>query len=81
MSRSPCQKTDECRCECGYRCGGPGRCKLGVFECLRQEEGHFVRDCDHDFSGPLQQIDGLTQSVVCQKCGTSAMAHDMRCGP
>ena len=73
--------TAPCECRCGYRCGGPGACKLGVIECLQQEDGHFVRDCGHDFSGPLVKIDELSSSVVCQKCGLSAAAHDMAVGP
>jgi hypothetical protein len=72
----------ECRCNCGYRCGGPGTCKLGVSECLSQDDGkHFVRDCGHDFSGPLVRIDDCSQSVVCQKCGMSALGHDCMVGP
>lgn len=70
-----------CECRCGYRCGGPGVCKLDVFDCLQQEEGHFVRDCDHDFSGELVAVDKNSMSKVCQKCGLSALAHDMIVGP
>lgn len=71
----------KCRCNCGYSCGGPGRCVLSVTECLSQAEGHYERDCDHDFSGPLVELDELTASVVCQECGLSSMAHDMSRGP
>ena len=70
-----------CRCECGYRCGGPGRCKLDPLECLAQDEGHFVKDCDHDFSGPLVAFDSGSYSVVCQKCGMAAASHDSWRGP
>ena len=79
--------TEPCRCECGYRCGGPGRCELDVFECLERDDGkHFVRDCDHDFSGPMKEFrDSVTGcsggSVHCQKCDMSAMAHDEINGP
>lgn len=76
-----CPPKSNCRCNCGYECGGPGRCKLDVFECLQQETGHFVRDCEHDFSGPLKDMGGGCASVVCQKCEMSAMAHDEWCGP
>lgn len=68
-----------CRCNCGYTCGGPGRCKLGIQECL--DAGHFVKDCGHDFSGPLKDIGNRCMSVVCQKCGLSALGHDEWAGP
>jgi len=75
-----------CRCECGYRCGGPGRCELSIDECLLKDDGkHFVRDCEHDFSGPLVEFKmpggGGGASVHCQKCDMSAMTHDEWCGP
>lgn len=70
--------SDCCRCECGYRCGGPGVCKAGLIECI---EKHFVRDCDHDFSGPMVQVGERERSVLCQKCGMSAMGHDCMVGP
>lgn len=71
-----------CRCGCGYRCGGPGVCKLKPLECLQQAEGHFVRDCDHDFTGPTwTSDDGCMSSVTCAKCGLTAIGHDMRVGP
>lgn len=70
-----------CRCNCGYTCGGPGKCEVfrrDVLECI---EKHFVKDCDHDFSGELKKVDEYTHSVECQKCGMSAMAHDCWVGP
>jgi len=70
-----------CRCDCGYRCGGPGVCSLEVMDCLQQETGHFTRDCDHDFSGPMKEFSAGTQSVVCQKCQLPAINHDMAVGP
>ena len=70
--------TTPCECRCGYRCGGPGVCELDILDCI---ERHFVRDCGHDFSGPLVKIDELSSSVVCQKCGLSAAAHDAVVGP
>ncbi len=70
-----------CRCNCGYRCGGPGRCKLDVSECLQQTDGkHFVRDCEHDFGGTLI-LTNYGGSVACQKCGELAETHDMMVGP
>lgn len=71
--------SEPCRCNCGYMCGGPGVCKLSLMGCLAA--GHFVKDCDHDFGGDLVDMGGGGQSVVCQKCGMSALAHDCRCGP
>lgn len=72
----------ECRCDCGYRCGGPGRCSLDVFECLATNDGkHFVRDCAHKFGGPLIDLGRGCHSVACQTCGLSAMTHDEWCGP
>ena len=71
-----------CRCECGYRCGGPGVCKLSLDECLSTQDGnHFVQDCEHRFDGEIRRIDEYAYSVVCSRCGLSEMAHDMRCGP
>lgn len=71
-----------CRCDCGYRCGGPGVCKLNIEACLTRVDGkHFVRDCEHDFSGPLERIGALEHSVRCKNCGMSALAHDMAVGP
>ena len=38
--------------------------------------------CQHTWDGPDIQIeDGLGYSVTCSRCGTSALSHDMRCGP
>ena len=71
-----------CRCECGYRCGGPGTCKLDLFECLKMQDGnHFVRDCDHNFAdGPMVEWDtGASES--CARCGMLAITHDMAVGP
>ncbi len=71
----------ECKCNCGYRCGGPGKCKLGVMECLEQKgQDHFVRDCGHDFSGPFVHFPS-GGSVTCKACDTTAMHHDMAVGP
>lgn len=71
-----------CQCRCGYRCGGRGRCKLGLFECLAQTEGHFVVDCDHKWDGPVwTSEDELSMSVTCSACGAVRMHHDMRAGP
>jgi hypothetical protein len=73
---------ERCRCNCGYRCGGPGRCSLGVLECLAQPEGHYVRDCDHDWTGPEHRSeDGSISSATCARCGVVAIYHDMRVGP
>ena len=66
-----------CHCACGYRCGGPGVCKLSIQDCLAA--GHFVRDCGHDFSGWREFDRGGT--AVCTKCGAAAISHDSRCGP
>jgi len=71
-----------CRCTCGYRCGGPGKCELPWADCIAKSDGkHFVRDCDHKFEGPMvDQGDGC-HSVVCSVCGMSCMSHDMMVGP
>jgi len=71
---------ETCRCECGYRCGGPGVCELGIIECL-QTEGHYVRDCDHTYGGEMKDQGDGSFSVVCTVCGTSAIAHDTMVGP
>lgn len=78
---SDCNHQKDCRCECGYRCGGPGRCTLGVFECLQQTDGkHFVRDCDHKFGGAMIKT-GHGGSVACLTCGMLAETHDMMVRP
>jgi len=70
-----------CRCNCGYRCGGPGTCKDR--KCLSRDDGkHFVRDCDHTWDGPAwTSEDGLMSSGTCSRCGITAVGHDMRVGP
>jgi len=73
---------ESCRCECGYRCGGPGTCKLDVMDCLEKGDGkHFVRDCDHKFEGPLKDMGDGASSIVCSICDTSALGHDCVVGP
>ena len=70
-----------CRCDCGYRCGGPGTCKLGALECLQQTDGnHFVKDCDHDFSGPMIEVP-MGSTRTCTKCDMTALGHDFMNGP
>lgn len=73
---------EECRCECGYRCGGPGKCKMSMDECLGSNNNeHFVRDCGHNFKGPLVDQGNGAMSIECQSCGLSAMDHDCAKGP
>jgi hypothetical protein len=75
MNKTPC------RCTCGYTCGGPGKCLLPLSECLAQ---HFKKDCEHDFTGPVETagfLGGSFSSVSCSKCGMLAISHDMRFGP
>jgi len=61
-----------CKCNCGYRCGGPGSCKLSALECLRQtDDKHFVRDCGHKFDGPWKELEN-GGSVTCSICGITA---------
>ena len=75
-------ETKKHECRCGYRCGGPGRCKLDILECLGKTDGkHYVRDCDHDFqSGPWVNLADGGGSSSCA-CGLTACSHDMRVGP
>lgn len=69
-----------CVCKCGYSCGR--QCGLPIMECM---EKHYTRDCEHDFTGPLQEVamggNVHARSKLCSKCGTSAIHHDMRVGP
>ena len=71
-----------CKCNCGYTCGGPGICILWsedkVDECI---DKHFVKDCEHSFSGELVEIGDNCKSILCQKCGMAAISHDMAVGP
>lgn len=68
-----------CICNCGYLCGGPGRCAMDPLECLQQPQGHFVKDCHHKFT--KWRTESYGGSMYCEVCGMSAMSHDMRCGP
>ena len=69
---------EQCRCECGYTCGGAGRCELPIMECI---DRHYVKDCDHEFLGPWwQSPDGLVKSATCTKCSTTAISHDVLVG-
>jgi hypothetical protein len=53
-----------------------------MLECLAAPEGHFVKDCDHKWDGPMyESMDGSMQSVTCSHCGVPAIYHDMRTGP
>jgi hypothetical protein len=70
-----------CRCNCGYTCGGPGVCELFAKDPNACVEAHFVQDCEHDFSGPVEQVGAGAYSAVCSKCGMSALLHDSMCGP
>lgn len=70
-----------CRCNCGYTCGGPGVCKLPRLECIQK---HYVKDCDHEFTGWIEgttDSGGAWGSTVCKRCGITAMQHDMISGP
>ena len=73
----------QCRCNCGYTCGGPGRCELRPLECLAA--GHFKVDCGHQWDGPIEEGtigDGCFYSTgTCSKCGATQMGHDMYVGP
>lgn len=85
------QAKKSCRCACGYRCGYRGRmrCELDLDACL--EAGHFVRDCDHEWNGPMRPLYSMDPetgnfyesggSVTCSVCGEDAMAHDCAVGP
>lgn len=78
---SGCAIPKACRCDCGYRCGGPGRCTLPMMECLGATDGkHFVRDCGHDFTGHWVELP-YGGSVTCKHCGLTAEAHDCAVGP
>jgi hypothetical protein len=71
------EAVDRCRCNCGYTCGGPGACPLPMLECIEQ---HYLRDCGHDFTGPMVKL-GDGASVSCKRCSMAACDHDMVCGP
>lgn len=66
----------ECRCACGYTCGGPGVCELQMEDCIEQ---HWKRDCDHKFEGWVEVRGG--GSTACSICGVTCISHDMRVGP
>ena len=65
----------ECECNCGYSCDR--QCGLEIMECM---EKHYVKDCEHDFNGPGQEINnGWT--ATCKHCGMTAIGHDTVVGP
>jgi hypothetical protein len=64
----------KCKCNCGYTCDR--QCGLEIMECI---EKHYIRDCEHEWDGPIVDID-RGQSVTCSKCGMTAFDHAMRCG-
>lgn len=71
----------QCRCNCGYTCGGPGTCDAAMDVCLRE---HFKRDCEHEFSGWEEGETpggGYYGTTVCRHCGMTAMGHDCLVGP
>lgn len=71
-----------CRCACGYKCGGPGKCKVFATDIQKCLDEHFVKDCAHDFTGPeWVSSDGLGASATCRRCGMLAISHDMAFGP
>ena len=61
----------------------PRPCRLARTAGTR--EGHFVQDCEHDFTGPMVEFNdtggGGGGSVSCKKCGMLAINHDYRVGP
>jgi len=72
--------TKPCVCKCGYRCGGPGICNDK--ECLTKTDGlHFVKECGHDFTGPMVEVNEYCTSSTCKKCGVTSISHDMHVGP
>lgn len=75
-------KVAPCRCDCGYRCGGPGTCKEPNCGWGNEADGkkHFVRDCDHKWDGPMVRLH-LGASVSCSVCKMLAISHDEWCGP
>jgi len=70
-----------CRCNCGYTCGGPGRCEVFSKDMLACINNHFKKDCDHDFNSELKDMGDGDHSVVCTKCGMSEIGHNSRFGP
>jgi hypothetical protein len=78
----------KCRCNCGYRCGGPGVCKDPDCGWGTETDGkeHFTRDCDHVWDGESRRtydVGGAVTgaSVTCSRCAMSAMSHDCAVGP
>ena len=73
-------KQEPCRCECGYTCGGPGKCKLFAESAQRCINEHWVHDCDHVWDGPWRdRQNGGT--ITCSVCGMGADTHNCKVGP
>ena len=69
-----------CRCNCGYRCGGPGRCKDP--QCLSKNDGkHYVVDCEHKWNGEWVEVGMGAESITCSTCGIACINHDVMLGP
>lgn len=78
------QCVEACRCNCGYTCGGPGRCELFAKDAAACIDQHFRRDCDHVFTGWKEGPapgGGYYGTTVCEKCGLTALGHDEMVGP
>ncbi len=79
----PDKTQSPCRCECGYPCGGPGTCETFTTDFRRCIDEHYKVDCDHDWTGPVVQIDVMGcqgDSASCATCGQARINHDMRSG-
>lgn len=75
---------EPCRCECGYRCGGPGVCQIR--DCYSIADGkHWVRDCDHRWDGATEEESpfggsAIVTSATCGICGMTLFRHDFAHG-
>jgi len=66
-----------CRCNCGYTCGGPEVCPVFGENPGKCMEDHHRFDCDHNWNGPITSVtvfgcdsESETCSVKLLRCST-----------
>ncbi len=65
-----------CRCNCGYRCGGPGVCKEE--RCYAIDDGkHYVRYCDHDCR-MCHLVPARLDTGMCDSCESASGMHEQK---
>lgn len=74
MSVVDVEKVEPCKCEVGFTCDR--KCDLDYIDCIQK---HYYHRCGHNFTQWFNLPDGGT--LICEKCGVSAINHDAATGP